>query len=89
MLVAMLRRDDWPSGRVASVAVLLALIAYIGGRYLDGVQPSLQLGYIQGFVAAVLGQQTLYQLIKGTDWMQRLEDVGDAPAALPQPGDHV
>ena len=85
ILVALIRTDDWPSGRVASVAVGLALIAYIGGRYLDGVVPSLQIGYLQGFFAAVLGQQALHRLIAGTEWFQRLEDAGNVVAEPEQP----
>lgn len=89
ILVALLRKDDWPSGRVAAVAVGMALIAYIGGRYLDGVVPSLQLGYLQGFAAAVVGQQTLHRLIEGTEWFGRLEDVGNTVPVpeMPLPGD--
>lgn len=87
ILVALIRKDDWPSGRVASLAIGLALVAYIGGRYLDGVVPSLQIGYLQGFFAAVLGQQALHRLIAGTEWFQRLEDVGNVVLAKPLPRD--
>lgn len=81
VFVALIRKEAWAAERVAALAVGWCVIAYIGGRFLDGVSPSYAIDYLQGLAAAIVGQQTVYQLIKGTSFISWLEDVGGAKVA--------
>jgi hypothetical protein len=81
-IVAAIRRQSWASGYVALLAVGYVLIAYIGGQYLDGVPLAFDQAHIAGFIAAVVSQQAVYQLVQGTDWFKALEVAGGPAADL-------
>lgn len=89
VFVALIRNQAWAAGRVALLAIGWVLIAYIGGQYLDGVPLAFDPPHIGGFVAAVVSQQAVYQLVQGTEWFQWLESVGNPRglAAQPRVGD--
>ena len=88
LLVAWIRTDDWPSGRVAGLAVGVALVLYVLGRELDGALTwPLPATFLPGFIAAVTAQQALHLLIAGTSFLQWLEAVGTPVPEQPQPGD--
>ena len=79
-LIAAMRRQSWSSNWMPVIVASVALICYVGGQYLDGVQPSLTLDYLRGFILAVAAQQGLHRMVKGTDWFQALEAAGSTPA---------
>lgn len=78
-LIAAMRRQSWSANWMPVIVFAVALIAYVGGQYLDGVEPALTLDYLRGFVLAVAGQQALHRMVRGTDWFQALESLGNAP----------
>jgi hypothetical protein len=90
IFVSLIRKLDWTATQTAALAVGWLLIAYIGGRYLDGAltfPPTPDL--LQGFVLALTSQQAIYLLLKDTSFMAWLNAVGSVPAEAPraQPGD--
>lgn len=78
-LIAAMRRQSWSSNWMPVIVAGVALACYVGGEYLDGTVPSLTLDYIRGFVMAVAAQQALHRMVKGMDWYQALESLGNAP----------
>ena len=79
VVVAVIRNRAWASGYVALLAVGYVLIAYIGGQYLDGAPLAFDQAHVAGFIAAVVSQQAVYQLVQGTAWFQALEAANAGP----------
>lgn len=90
-LIAAVRRQSWSASWMPAIVAAAALVAYIGGQYLDGVAPSLALDYWRGFVLAVGGQQALHRMVQRTPWFQALEQIGNPRglAAQPRVGDET
>ncbi len=84
-LIAAMRKQTWSANWMPVIVAGVALVCYVGGAYLDGVEPSLTLPYLRGFVLAVAGQQALHRMVSGTDWYQALEAAGNPRGALAQP----
>lgn len=84
IFVALIRNQAWAAGRVALLAVGWVAIAYVGGQYLDG-QLAFDQAHLAGFVAALVSQQAVYQLIQNTAWFQWLEAVGNPRGLAGQP----
>lgn len=82
-LIAAMRRQSWSANWMPLIVAAVALVAYVGGAYLDGIEPSLTLDYLRGFFFAVAGQQTLHRMVKNMTWFQALEAAGNLPAPLP------
>lgn len=78
-LIAAMRRQSWSANWMPVIVAGVALISYIGGQFLDGVQPSLTMDYIRGFAIAVAGQQALHRMVQNTEWFQALEQAGGGP----------
>lgn len=76
-VIALARQQSWSVNWMPWIVAGAALLAYVGGAYLDGVPPALSLDYLRGFVLAVAGQQTLHRLVQNTDWFQALEQAGN------------
>ena len=84
-LIAAMRRQSWSANWMPLIVAGVALICYTGGSYLDGIQPTLTLDYLRGFVLAVAGQQALHRMVKGTDWYQAIEAAGQPKGLAGQP----
>lgn len=84
-VIAAIRRESWSANWMPVIVAAIAVIAYVGGMYLDGTAPTLDRPYLQGFVLAVAGQQGLHRLVQGTSWYQALEAAGNPRGALSQP----
>ncbi len=79
-IIAAMRKQSWSGNMMPWIVAGVALIAYVGGAYLDGVEPALTLDYLRGFVFAVAGQQALHRMVGGTAWFQALEAAGNGLA---------
>lgn len=78
LFVAFLRRDSMSANQVAGVTLGVVVVTFFLGRFLDGaltwpLPPSLavELG------AAVVAQQTIYQLLGKTSALRALESLGN------------
>lgn len=78
-LIAAMRQQSWSINWMPLIVFGVALVAYIGGQYLDGVAPALTLAYARGFVLAVAGQQALHRMVQNTAWFQALEAADGGP----------
>lgn len=81
LLVAAIRQPDWPPARVALLALVLALLAYAGGTYLDNhqVMPPID-QVLAGFLPWLAAQQAIWALLKGTPIAEYLVLLGVQPA---------
>lgn len=88
-LIAAARQQSWSVNWMPLIAFGVAVAAYVGGQFLDGVQPALTAPYLGGFVIAVMGQQTLHRMVKDMDWFKALEGLNNPKglAAQPRVGD--
>ena len=84
-LIAAMRRQSWSANWMPVIVASVALVAYIGGSYLDGIAPALTLDYLRGFVLAVAGQQALHRMVKSTPWFQAIEAAGQPKGFAGQP----
>ncbi len=80
-VIAAIRQRSWSADTMPWIALAAATIAFIGGQYLDGVSPSLDVAYLRTFVLAIAGQQALHRMVQGTTWFQAIEAAGGGPVA--------
>lgn len=80
-IIAAARRQSWTANYMPWITLGAAVIAYVGGQYLDGVPPSFDLDYLRTFVLAIAGQQALHRMVKDTTWFQAIEAAGNPPVA--------
>lgn len=78
-LIAAMRQQSWSANWMPLIVAAVALVCYVGGQYLDGVEPALTLDYARGFVLAVAGQQALHRMVKSTPWFQAIEAANGGP----------
>lgn len=76
LLIAALRSDDMIPDHVALLTVATIGACFFAGRFLDGALTwPLDPALAGQFVAALMGQQALYQVIHKTRALQRLEQL--------------
>ena len=79
LLIAVIRRDSMSDDQVALLTVAVVAAAFFAGKALDGdlTWPlGKNLPYELGL--ELIGQQTIYKLVKKTSVIKRLEAVGNA-----------
>lgn len=77
LLVALLRRPSMSDNGVAALTLAVLTVLFFAGRALDGALswPMSQSIAVE-FAAALTGQQVLYQLLRKTTVVERLEQAG-------------
>ena len=78
LFVAFLRRDSMSANQVAAVTLGVVVATFFLGRFLDGaltwpLDPSLAVE----LVAAIVAQQTIYQILGKTPAIKALESIGN------------
>ena len=81
-LIAAMRQQSWSANWMPLIVFGVALVCYVGGQYLDGVQPALTLDYARGFVLAIAGQQALHRMVQSTPWFHALEAANGGPVSV-------
>lgn len=84
-VIAAARRESWSANWMPWIVAGVAVVAYVGGQYLDGVEPALTREYWGGFVVAITAQQGLHRIVKNTSWYQALEAAGNPRGLAGQP----
>lgn len=81
LVIAALRTESMSANQVALLTVGIIVIAFFAGKFIDGdlawpleQRLATELGYY------IFGQQAVYQIIKKTSPIKRLEASGNAPA---------
>lgn len=77
VVVALIRKAQWPDEVATLTALAVVTVIYTGGRALDGALAwPLSSDYAVGLFAAFGAQQLFYGVTKRTAPMERLKDFG-------------